>query len=86
MSDFEEIDRYKLNADHILGDLYNVQKLAEWDLDAESETALMQRYSDFVALLPNTYKRFNRLLIERKHTVVLLQDTSVNVLISLRNF
>lgn len=65
LSDFEEIDRYKLNADHILGDLYNVQKLAEWDLDAESETALMQRYSDFVALLPDTYERFNRLLIER---------------------
>ena len=65
LSDFEEIDRYKLNPVHVLGDLYNVQKLAEWDLDPENETALMGRYSDFVALLPSTYERFKDALLAR---------------------
>ena len=65
LSDFEEIDRYKLNPEHVLGDLYNVQKLAEWDLEPENETALMGRYSDFVALLPKTYERFKNALLER---------------------
>ena len=65
LSDFEEIDRYKLNPAHVLGDLYNVQKLAEWDLDPENETALMGRYSDFVALLPSTYERFKDALLAR---------------------
>jgi len=65
LSDFEEIDRYKLNPAHVLGDLYNVQKLAEWDLEPENETVLMGRYSDFVALLPKTYERFKNALLER---------------------
>ena len=65
LSDFEEIDRYKLNPEHVLGDLYNVQKLAEWDLEPENETALMGRYSEFVALLPKTYERFRSVLLER---------------------
>ena len=30
LGDFGEIDRYLLNPKHVLGDLYNVQKLAEW--------------------------------------------------------
>ena len=65
LSDFGEIDRYLLNPEHVLGDLYNVQKLAEWDLRPEDETALMKRYSDFISLLPQTYASFTNALLER---------------------
>lgn len=65
LSDFGEIDRYLLNPAHVLGDLYNIQKLEEWDLSPEQQTALMLRYSDFVALLPNTYERFKERLLDR---------------------
>ncbi len=64
LSDFGEIDRYLLNPAHVLGDLYNVQKLAEWDLEPGEETALMRRYSDFIALLPATYENFTSSLLE----------------------
>ena len=70
LSDFEEIDRYKLNPKHVLGDLYNVQKLAEWDLQPENTTALMGRYSDFVALLPSTYEYFKSALLNRGEAYV----------------
>ncbi len=65
LSDFGEIDRYLLNPDHVLGDLYNVQKLAEWDLEPGQETPLMKRYSDFISLLPATYAGFTSALLER---------------------
>lgn len=65
LSDFGEIDRYLLDPNNVLGDLYNVQKLAEWDLSIEEQTALMHRYSDFVALLPKTYNLFTSSLIEK---------------------
>ena len=65
LSDFGEIDRYLLNPEHVLGDLYNVQKLAEWDLQPEQETELMKRYSDFISLLPATYEGFTSTLLER---------------------
>ena len=65
LSDFEEIDRYKRNPQHILGDLYNVQKLAEWDLEPENTTALMGRYSEFIAVLPSTYANFKSALLTR---------------------
>lgn len=65
LGDFEEIDRYVLNAEHVLGDLYNIQKLNEWELDPEAITPLMLQYSDFVAVLPATYHRFNQMLLSR---------------------
>lgn len=65
LSDFGEIDRYLLDPENVLGDLYNVQKLAEWDLSIEEQTALMHRYSDFIALLPDTYNLFTSSLIEK---------------------
>lgn len=64
LSDFGEIDRYLLHPAHVLGDLYNVQKLAEWDLEPGEETALMRRYSDFISLLPATYDVFTSALLE----------------------
>ena len=64
LGDFGEIDRYLLNPKHVLGDLYNVQKLAEWDLEPGEETPLMRRYSDFIALLPATYEAFTASLLE----------------------
>jgi hypothetical protein len=65
LADFGEIDRYLLNPEHVLGDLYNVQKLAEWNLEPEQETAMMRRYSDFISLLPQTYGSFTQSLLER---------------------
>lgn len=65
LSDFSEIDRYVLNPEHVLGDLYNVQKLAEWNLEPEEQTKMMRNYSDFIQLLPQTYERFTKGLLER---------------------
>ncbi|MGB1089377.1 MAG: hypothetical protein ACPGYN_01415, partial [Schleiferiaceae bacterium] len=50
---------------HVLGDLYNVQKLVEWNLDPEEQTKMMRNYSDFIQLLPQTYERFTKGLLER---------------------
>ena len=41
LSDFEEIDRYKLKPEHVFDDLFNVQKITEWNLEPENTTALM---------------------------------------------
>lgn len=65
LADFGEIDRYLLTPEHVLGDLYNIQKLNEWSLDIEEQTPMMRRYSDFVALLPQTYEKFTKALLER---------------------
>ena len=65
LSDFGEIDHYLLQPAHVLGDLYNIQKLQEWKLEPEDETPLMKRYSEFVSLLPATYTRFTSTLLER---------------------
>lgn len=65
LADFGEIDRYLLQPDHILGDLYNVKKLEEWDLEPEDETPLMKRYSEFISLLPSTYRSFSSKLLDR---------------------
>lgn len=65
LSDFGEIDHYLLDPEHVLGDLYNIQKLQEWDLEPKDETPMMQRYSQFVSLLPDTYRRFTAALLER---------------------
>ena len=65
LSDFGEIDRYLLNPSHVLGDLYNIQKLEEWDLSVEQQTQLMLRYSDFVSQLPATYRLFKERLLDR---------------------
>jgi len=65
LADFGEIDRYLLDPKLVLGDLYNAKKLEEWDLSMESETPLMRRYSDFVALLPKTYDVFTERLLAK---------------------
>lgn len=65
LSDFGEIDRYLLDPKLVLGDLYNVKKLEEWDLSPDSETDLMRRYSDFIALLPRTYEHFTAGLLAK---------------------
>ena len=70
LSDFEEIDRYKLKPQHVLEDLYNVQKITEWDLEPENTTALMGRYSEFIAVLPSTYEYFKNALLNRGEAYV----------------
>lgn len=65
LSDFEEIDRYKLNPEHVFHDLFNVQKITEWNLEPENTTALMGRYSEFIADLPSVYEHFKNALLNR---------------------
>ena len=65
LSDFEEIDRYKLKPEHVLDDLFNVQKITEWNLEPENTTALMGRYSEFIADLPSVYEHFKNALLNR---------------------
>lgn len=55
LQDFNEIDRYLLNPDHILSYLKDIEDIKRWGIEVENKTALLEKYIDFWKLLPNYY-------------------------------
>lgn len=63
LQDFNEIDRYLLNPNHVLSYLKDIEDIKHWSLDIEKKTALIDNYLRFWDLLPTYYEKlYNHLL------------------------
>ena len=63
LQDFNEIDRYLLEPNHILSYLKDIEDIKKWGIEVENKTQLLENYIDFWKLLPNYYQSlYNHLL------------------------
>ena len=63
LQDFNEIDRYLLDANHVLSYLKDIEDIKKWGIEVENKTKLLENYIDFWKLLPNYYQTlYNHLL------------------------
>lgn len=63
LQDFNEIDRYLLDPNHILSYLKDIEDIKKWGIEVENKTELLEKYIDFWKLLPNYYQSlYNHLL------------------------
>lgn len=62
LGDFTEIDLYGIPADRILGNLYDLKKLGEWNLDEKQQTDFQKRYLEFYNSLHTYYKELHKRL------------------------
>ena len=56
LQDFNEIDRYLLEPNHILSYLKDIEDIKKWGIEVENKTQLLENYIDFWKLLPNYYQ------------------------------
>ena len=66
LQDFNEIDRYLLNPDHILSYLKDIEDIKKWGIEVENKTPLLEKYIDFWKLLPNYYHSLYKHLRDKK--------------------
>ena len=66
LQDFNEIDRYLLDASHVLSYLKDIEDIKKWGIEVENKTKLLENYIDFWKLLPNYYKSLYNHLIAKK--------------------
>ncbi len=66
LQDFNEIDRYLLNPDHVLSYLKDIEDLKHWSVDAEKRTKLIEKYLKFYNLLIEYYRGLYIHLKEKK--------------------
>ena len=66
LQDFNEIDRYLLNPDHILSYLKDIEDIKKWGIEVENKTPLLEKYIDFWKLLPNYYHSLYKHLKAKK--------------------
>jgi len=63
LQDFNEIDRYLLDSNHVLSYLKDIEDIKKWGVEVENKTKLLENYIDFWKLLPNYYQTlYNHLL------------------------
>ncbi len=55
LQDFNEIDRYLRNPDHVLTYLRDIEKIRHWSLDLETKTTLFENHLQFWETLPHYY-------------------------------
>ncbi|REG99156.1 PD-(D/E)XK nuclease superfamily protein [Flavobacterium aquicola] len=56
LQDFNEIDRYLLDPDHVLSYLKDIEDIKKWGIEVENKTQLLENYIDFWKLLPKYYQ------------------------------
>lgn len=67
LADFNELDRYKVDARAVFDYLADVERIKKWDLDPEKEMSeLVQNYLKLWKLLPDVYSHFTKKLKEEK--------------------
>lgn len=63
LQDFNEIDRYLLEPNHVLSYLKDIEDIKHWSVDAEKRTKMIDNYLQFWDLLPSYYESlYNHLL------------------------
>ena len=65
LQDFNEIDRYLLNPNHILSYLKDIEDIKKWGIEVENKTKLLENYIDFWKLLPNYYESLYDYLLKK---------------------
>ncbi|TRX35247.1 PD-(D/E)XK nuclease family protein [Flavobacterium restrictum] len=56
LQDFNEIDRYLLDSNHVLSYLKDIEDIKKWGVEVENKTQLLENYIDFWKLLPKYYQ------------------------------
>ena len=56
LQDFNEIDRYLLDSNHVLSYLKDIEDIKKWGIEVENKTQLLENYIDFWKLLPKYYQ------------------------------
>ncbi len=68
LSDFNEIDRYLVDAKQLFGNLKNIKELESWSLNSdEGLTDFQKQYLDFWKLLGTYYEDFIERTLAKKH-------------------
>lgn len=65
LQDFNEIDRYLLNPEHVLSYLKDIEDIKHWSLDVDSHTSMIENYLEFWKLLPLYYHTLYKHLLEK---------------------
>lgn len=65
LQDFNEIDRYLLDPNHVLSYLKDIEDIKKWGIEVENKTKLLENYIDFWKLLPNYYQTFYNHLLQK---------------------
>ena len=65
LQDFNEIDRYLLDPNHVLSYLKDIEDIKKWGIEVENKTKLLENYIDFWKLLPNYYNSFYSHLLKK---------------------
>lgn len=66
LQDFNEIDRYLLNPNHVLSYLKDIEDIKHWSLDVENQTPLIKKYLSFYNRLTTYYVEFYNHLKNKK--------------------
>lgn len=62
LNDFSEIDLYCVDANKILGNLYDLKQLGEWNIDEKKQTDFQKRYLEFYHSLQYYYSELHKRL------------------------
>ena len=65
LQDFNEIDRYLLDPNHVLSYLKDIEDIKKWGIEVENKTKLLENYIDFWKLLPSYYQSFYQHLLKK---------------------
>jgi hypothetical protein len=65
LQDFNEIDRYLLNPNHVLSYLKDIEDIKKWGIEVENKTQLLENYIDFWKLLPKYYQSLYEHLLKK---------------------
>jgi len=66
LSDFNEIDRYLLDADQVFRNLADIKEIENWSFGQEELTESQKRFMEFWDRLPGYYKALNAELTKRE--------------------
>ncbi len=66
LQDFNEIDRYLLDPNHVLSYLKDIEDIKKWGIEVENKTKLLENYIDFWKLLPIYYQSLYEYLLNKK--------------------
>lgn len=65
LQDFNEIDRYLLEPNHVLSYLKDIEDIKHWSVDAEKRTPMIDNYLQFWSLLPKYYEELYSHLLNK---------------------
>lgn len=65
LQDFNEIDRYLLEPNHVLSYLKDIEDIKHWSVDVEKRTPMIDNYLQFWSLLPKYYEELYSHLLNK---------------------